>query len=292
MSIPTTAVSEAGVERRTRGAARQGEGAHPRARRAGRRTPPPADGPGREGVPLRGSRGRGQPARPVRGPPPADRLPLLPRPGHADRHLPRGAAPAARCSPTTCRTSPTSTRATRRWSSCRAGSQEAIQQLPGSHGLGRLALVHDRRRLRGRLRRRPVVLGRQRLPARRRRDLPQLLRERPGRRGPRAASGGCSTSRRSAARRSGRTRPTASRRIPPAHGYAGTTPTAPRSWRGEGRAHDSQTDGQRPHRRRGPRGCQGVLRRTRDGAGRRDDGRGTLGGQDRRARRRPATTSP
>jgi hypothetical protein len=53
------------------------------------------------------------------------------------------------------------------------------------------------------------------------------------------------------------------------------------------KTNDAQADGQRAHRRRGPRGRQGVLRRARDGAGRPDAGRGAVGGQHRRARRRP-----
>ena len=46
-------------------------------------------------------------------------------------------------------------------------------------------------------------------------------------------------------------------------------------------------DGQRAHRRRRPRGGAGVLRGARDGAGGPDAGRGPVGGQHRRARRRP-----
>ena len=59
------------------GAAGGGEGADPRARRAGRQAPPDAADGRREGLPLRGPGRPGEPARPVRGAPPADRLPVL-----------------------------------------------------------------------------------------------------------------------------------------------------------------------------------------------------------------------
>ncbi len=58
-----------------------------------------------------------------------------------------------------------------------------------------------------------------------------------------AASGRCWTSRRSAAKRSGRTRPRASRRTAPAHGRAGTTSTRRRSWPAAGRADISGREG-------------------------------------------------
>ena len=76
MNCPTDRLAR-GVGRRARGAAREGEGAHPRPRRAGRRAAPDAADGRREGVPLRGPGRPGEPARPVRRPPPADRLPLL-----------------------------------------------------------------------------------------------------------------------------------------------------------------------------------------------------------------------
>ena len=58
-------------------AAGQGEGADPRPRCAGRRAPPDAEDGRREGLPLRGPGRTGEPARPVRRAPSADRLPLL-----------------------------------------------------------------------------------------------------------------------------------------------------------------------------------------------------------------------
>src|SRR5262249_11463126 len=47
--------------------------------------------------------------------------------------------------------------------------------------------------------------------------------------------------------------------------------------------YDASADGQRPHRGQRPRGGQGILRRTRFGAGRRGAGRGALGGPRGRA---------
>ena len=75
-------------------------------------------------------------------------------------------------------------------------------------------LVHDHRRLRHGLRRRRVARH-ERLHPRRRRDLPHVLHRQPRRRGTWAAPGRTSTSPRSGARRSGRTRPRATRRPPP-----------------------------------------------------------------------------
>ena len=78
--------------------------AHPPPRRAERRAPPAADGRDREGLPLRGPGRRGEPARPVRGPPPAHRRPLHVRP-ELGRRLPellrrRGRDVATACSST------------------------------------------------------------------------------------------------------------------------------------------------------------------------------------------------
>ena len=78
----------AGVARGLGANAGEGEGVHPGARRAGGPTPADAvDGRG-EGLPLRRAERAGEPARPVPGPPPADRLPRLLRAGH--HHLRRG----------------------------------------------------------------------------------------------------------------------------------------------------------------------------------------------------------
>ena len=82
---PTDRVA-AGVERRPRRTAGEGEGADPRPRRAGGRAPPDAVDGGGEGVHVRRPGRRGEPARPVRRPPPADRLPRLLRAGR--HHLP------------------------------------------------------------------------------------------------------------------------------------------------------------------------------------------------------------
>ena len=78
----------AGVGRGPGATAGEGEGAHPGARCVGGRTPAHAvDGRG-EGLPLRRAERPGKPARPLRGPSPADRLPRLLRAGH--HHLRRG----------------------------------------------------------------------------------------------------------------------------------------------------------------------------------------------------------
>ena len=64
-SVPAGTVADR--PRRAAGSsAHQGEGAHPRPRRAGRRAPPDAADGGREGLPLRGPGRPGEPARPVR----------------------------------------------------------------------------------------------------------------------------------------------------------------------------------------------------------------------------------
>ena len=112
---------------------------------------------------------------------------------------------------------------------------------------------HPGRRARGAVRRRPQPRRRERQPGRRRQRLRAARRHPPG--------------------------PQHRRRRPRSriHIY-GTDVTRigssvrryydPASRREAG--HDAPADGQRPHRRRGPRGCQGVLRRAGDGAGGRD----------------------
>ena len=95
------------------------EGAYPRPRRARRRPPADAAHGGGEGLPLRRPGRQGEPARPVRGAPAADRLPLLLR-AWRRRAGPSEAAGAARSSPTRSPTSRISTPATRRSRSSRA----------------------------------------------------------------------------------------------------------------------------------------------------------------------------
>ena len=99
-----------------------------------------------------------------------------------------------------------------------------------------MPVVHDHGRLRRRLRRRRVARHQRLLPRRRRPDLPHVLRQRARRRGARAPRGPTSTSPRSAARRSGRTRPRATRRRRPTGGGGSTTSTASRRDRPRRRA--------------------------------------------------------
>ena len=99
----------------------------------------------------------------------------------------------------------------------------------GADGLGH-ALVHDHRQLRRRLRRRRMARP-QRVHPRRRPRLPHLLRQQPRRRGDGHASGATSTSRRSAVRRRGKTRPRAIPRRRPTSGGTGTTTTRPKPLR-------------------------------------------------------------
>jgi Bacterial protein of unknown function (DUF899) len=82
MNTPPDGV-DAGVGGRAPATDRGGEEAHPRPRCAGRRAPPDAADGGGEGVPHRRPERAGEPARPVRGWPPADRLSLLFEPGVA-----------------------------------------------------------------------------------------------------------------------------------------------------------------------------------------------------------------
>ena len=89
--------------------------------------------------------------------------------------------------------------------------QAEIQRLKARDGLGADPVVHGHGRLRRRLRRGRVARH-QRLHPRRRRDLPHLLHQQPRRRGHGDHLEPTSTSRRSGARRSGRTRRRATRR--------------------------------------------------------------------------------
>ena len=97
VSLPDV-VDPRGVAGRPQGAAGQGEGADPGARRAQRRAAHAADGRDRQAVRVRGPRRRGDAARPLRGPPTADRRPLHVRPRAG-----RTGARAARRAPTRCR---------------------------------------------------------------------------------------------------------------------------------------------------------------------------------------------
>ena len=103
-----------------------------------------------------------------------------------------------------------------------AGRHPALE---GADGLGGHPVVHADRRLRRRLRRRRVARHQRLLPRRRRPDLPHVLRRRPRRRGAGRHSGPTSTSPRSDARRSGRTRRRATRRPRPTCGSGATTST-------------------------------------------------------------------
>ena len=148
-----------------------------------------------------------EPARPVRGPQPADRLPLLLRAGRlglARQRLPRLLADGR------------SDRAPRPPQRARHHLRPRLARAAGRHrtaegedGLGR-TLVHDHRRLRRRLRRRRVARH-ERLPPRRVDRSSAPTSSTPAATRPSAARGATSTSRRSDARRSGRTRRTATR---------------------------------------------------------------------------------
>src|SRR5215211_7268787 len=94
----------AGVEGRARGTARRGEGADPRPRRAGREAPPHAEDGRRERLCVRGPERPRDAARPLRGAPAADRLPLLLRAGSTAG--PTAAAPGAPGLPIRSRTPP------------------------------------------------------------------------------------------------------------------------------------------------------------------------------------------
>ena len=164
---------------RPRGTAGGGEEAHPRARCAGRQAPPDAaDGRG-EGLPLRGPRRPGEPARPLRGAPPADRVPLLLRAGR--RRLARAWLRRLLVSRRPGR-SPRASQRPRHHAGVRVARAAARHRaLEGADGLGD-AVVHAHRRFRRRLRRRRVARH-ERLRPRRRRGLPHVLRQQPRRRG-------------------------------------------------------------------------------------------------------------
>ena len=166
----------AGVGGRARGAAGQGEGADPRSRRACRRTPPDAEDGGREGLRVRGPGRAGEPARPVRRAPSADRLPLLLRARR--RRLARGGLPRLLDGRRPGRP-PRPSERPRHHARLRlarpAGGHRALE---GADGLGAHPLVHADGRLRRRLRRRRVARHQRLLPRRRRPDLPHVLRRR------------------------------------------------------------------------------------------------------------------
>src|SRR6185312_1142828 len=132
----------AGVAVRPRAATGEGEGADPGQRRTRRRTAPDAaDGRG-EGVPLRGTERAGEPARPLRGTAPVDRLPLLLRarrrrlaPERLPRLLLHGRRSLQPRAPERAR------HHLRAGLPCSPGRYRA---LPGADGLGD-ALVHARR---------------------------------------------------------------------------------------------------------------------------------------------------
>ena len=150
-------------------------------------------------------------------------------------------------------------------------------------GLGH-ALVHAHRRLRLGLRRRRVARH-ERVHPRRRQGLPHLLHRLPRRRGDGHAPGPTSTSRRSAARRSGRTRPRATRRPRPTSG--GTTTT--RTTRGTASA---DVRAERAHH--APDGATSRRRRRRcstPGPARRSSGAGGTPSTTGRPPRRPSTSA-
>ena len=169
----------AGVGSRAPADAREGEGHDPRPRRAGRRAPADAvDGRG-EGVRVRRAQRQGEPARPVRRPPSADRLPRLLRARRvrlARPCLPRlldGGRPGRPSRPSQRPRHHARVRLARA-----AGGHRAPE---GADGMGDDPLVHHHRQLRRRLRRRRVARH-QRVHPRRRQDFPHLLHQQPRRR--------------------------------------------------------------------------------------------------------------
>ena len=187
-----------GVEGSAREAAGEGEGAHPRPRRARRRAPADAVDGGREGVLASRARMAPRACRPLRGPPPADRLPRLLRAGGDD--LRRGRLlPGARLRGLLVRRRPG--RAPRPPERPRHLARVRLARPPGRdpgpEGAARLGadpVVHDPRRLRfdsdfdvAR------VARHQRLHPRGRADLPHLLHRRSRRRGRWATPGTTST---------------------------------------------------------------------------------------------------
>ena len=170
----------AGVGGRARAAAGQGEGADPRPGRAGGAAAADAVAAGGEGLRVRGTARQGEPARPVRGPPPAGHLPRLLRAGRGRLARPR---------------------VPRVFHDGRPGRRPRSPECPGHHVRLRLArpaaghrpaeeadglvlaLVHDHQRL-GRRPRRGRVPRHERVLPRRRPGVPHLLRQQPRRRGP------------------------------------------------------------------------------------------------------------
>ena len=200
-------------------AAREGEGADPRPGCDGCRASADAvDGRG-EGVRVRWARGQGQPGRPLRGSPAADRLPRLLR----ARRLRLARARLCRVldggRPSRPRRPPERPRHHARV--CLAGAADGHRAREGADGLGD-ALVHVDRRLRRGLRRGRVARH-ERIHPRWRPRVPDLLHQRLAATRRWGAPGATSTSRRSGARRSGRTRQRATPRPRRTSGGSGTT---------------------------------------------------------------------
>ena len=221
---------------------------------------------------LRGPERPGEPARPLRRAPSADRLPLLLRPRRrrlAGEGLPRL---LVRCRPGRPPRPPERPRHHARVRLARAAARD--RALEGADGLGD-PLVHDHRRLRHRLRRRRVARH-QRLLPRRRADLPHLLRRQPRRRGDGQHLEPTSTSRRSGARRSGRTRRRATRRPRRTSGGTSTTSTAKPSDRTPEAPRGTSGESRRAPRRPGPAPASGRGRRPRTAGRRRRARSGTM----------------
>ena len=171
-----------------------------------------------------GTQGQGQPARPVRGPPSVDRLSRLLRArrvrlarARLPRLLPRGRSGRP----------PRPSERPRHHARLRLARAAGGHRAPeGADGLGD-ALVHHHRQLRRRLRRGRVARPQRVLPRRRARcSAPTSSTAAATRRwGP---PGATSTSRRSAARRRGRTRQRVTPRPRRTSGGTGTTTTTPR----------------------------------------------------------------
>jgi hypothetical protein len=140
----------------------------------------PVDGR-REGLPLRGPGRPGEPARPVRAAPAADRLPLLLRAGRD--HLRGGGRGVPGAGLRRLLDDHRPGRPPRPPERARHHARQRLARPPGrdpglegAHGMGAHPLVHDRRRLRQRLRGRRVARA-QRLHPRGRPDLPHLFRQ-------------------------------------------------------------------------------------------------------------------
>ena len=199
-----------------------------------------------------GPDGRAEPARPVRRPPPADRLPRLLRARRARLARARLRRLLAGGRPGRPRRPPQRARHNARVRLARAAGGHRAPE--GADGLGD-ALVHAHRRLRRRLRRRRVARHQRLHPRRRpRSSAPTSSTTAATRRW--AAPGATSTSPRSGARRSGRTRPRATRRRRPTRGRTGTTSTTTPGRRRSGCPDRRGSDGgrgrrdDRAHRRR------------------------------------------